>query len=73
MMMMAGLGTSGPGTGRPDQKLHDHHVSAERRYRALYDQLPVIMAGKGWAKWLGEEVATPEELKALLMPFPTRP
>ena len=24
---------------------------------------------EGWAKWLGEESATPEELKALLVPF----
>jgi putative SOS response-associated peptidase YedK len=30
---------------------------------------PVILAEEDWAKWLGEEPATPEELKALLVPF----
>jgi putative SOS response-associated peptidase YedK len=31
--------------------------------------MPVILAEKDWAKWLGEEPATPEELKALLVPY----
>jgi putative SOS response-associated peptidase YedK len=35
----------------------------------LHDRMPVILAEKDWAKWLGEEPATPEELKALLVPF----
>ena len=30
--------------------------------------MPVILAPGDWAKWLGEEAATPEELKALLVP-----
>ena len=29
----------------------------------------MILAEEDWAKWLGEEPATPEELKALLVPF----
>jgi len=36
---------------------------------ALHDRMPVIVAEEDWAKWLGEEPATPEELKALLVPF----
>src|SRR5258705_8806017 len=30
---------------------------------ALYDRMPVILAEEDWAKWLGEEPATAEELK----------
>ena len=35
----------------------------------LHDRMPVILAPDDWAKWLGEEPATPDELKALLAPF----
>ncbi len=38
---------------------------------ALHDRMPVILAEKDWSKWLGEELATEEELKALLMPSPS--
>jgi putative SOS response-associated peptidase YedK len=31
--------------------------------------MPVILAEGDWAKWLGEEPATSDELKALLVPF----
>jgi putative SOS response-associated peptidase YedK len=31
--------------------------------------MPVILAGEDWAKWLGEEPATNDELKALLVPY----
>jgi putative SOS response-associated peptidase YedK len=31
--------------------------------------MPVILAEEDWAKWLGEEVGTNDELKALLVPF----
>src|SRR5580704_376808 len=37
---------------------------------ALHDRMPVILEARDWAKWLGEEAATPEELKALLVPCP---
>jgi putative SOS response-associated peptidase YedK len=35
----------------------------------LHDRMPVILAEEDWAKWLGEEPATNDELKALLVPF----
>jgi putative SOS response-associated peptidase YedK len=35
---------------------------------ALHDRMPVILAEKDRAKWLGEEPATLDELKALLAP-----
>jgi putative SOS response-associated peptidase YedK len=35
----------------------------------LHDRMPVILAEEDWAKWLGEEAATSDELKALLVPF----
>ena len=43
--------------------------SANALVGALHDRMPVIVAEENWAKWLGEEPATPEELKALLVPF----
>jgi putative SOS response-associated peptidase YedK len=30
--------------------------------------MPVILAEEDWTKWLGEEPATSDELKALLVP-----
>ena len=36
---------------------------------ALHDRMPVILPEKHWAKWLGEEPATPAELKAMLVPI----
>jgi len=35
----------------------------------LHDRMPVILAEEDWAKWLGEEPAINDELKALLVPF----
>lgn len=35
----------------------------------LHDRMPVILAEEDWAKWLGEEPTTSDELKALLVPF----
>jgi putative SOS response-associated peptidase YedK len=35
---------------------------------ALHDRMPVILAERDWGKWLAEEPATPNELKALLVP-----
>jgi len=31
--------------------------------------MPVILAQDDWAKWLGEGLATNDELRALLVPF----
>jgi putative SOS response-associated peptidase YedK len=35
---------------------------------ALHDRMPVILDEADWPKWLGEEPATEDELKALLVP-----
>ncbi len=37
---------------------------------ALHDRMPVVLAPDTWSRWLGEQSATPNELKALLMPCP---
>jgi putative SOS response-associated peptidase YedK len=37
----------------------------------LHDRMPVILAEKDWAKWLGEEAASESELQALLRPCPS--
>jgi putative SOS response-associated peptidase YedK len=36
---------------------------------AISDRMPAIISPGDWRKWLGEEAATPEQLKALLVPF----
>ena len=36
----------------------------------IHDRMPVILPAEAWGKWLGEEKASPEELSALLAPFP---
>ena len=35
---------------------------------ALHDRMPVILAPADWPRWLGEEPATDDELKAMLVP-----
>ena len=37
---------------------------------ALHDRMPVILAEKDWPKWLGEEPAAEDELRALLVRCP---
>jgi putative SOS response-associated peptidase YedK len=36
---------------------------------AVHDRMPVVLDPSDYARWLGEEPAEPEELKALLRPF----
>lgn len=36
----------------------------------IHHRTPVILDAKDYAMWLGEQEATPEELLALLKPFP---
>jgi putative SOS response-associated peptidase YedK len=38
----------------------------------LHDRMPVILDEADWAKWLGEEPATNEELLDLLRPRPNQ-
>jgi putative SOS response-associated peptidase YedK len=35
----------------------------------VHDRMPVILGHEDWPKWLGEEPATADELKAMLKPF----
>ena len=36
----------------------------------IHDRMPVILDQSAWARWLGEETASPDELLSLLTPFP---
>jgi putative SOS response-associated peptidase YedK len=36
---------------------------------AITDRMPAVLPPELWSKWLGEEPASPEELKAMLKPF----
>jgi putative SOS response-associated peptidase YedK len=45
-------------------------TDADELLAQIHDRMPVIVAPDDWAKWLGEEPANAEELKALLRPYP---
>lgn len=36
----------------------------------IHDRMPVLVAEKDWPKWLGEEPATAQDLKAMMDPYP---
>jgi len=38
----------------------------------LYNRMPAILPEAAWARWLGEEPAEPDELRALFQPFPAQ-
>ena len=42
---------------------------ANKLIGTITDRMPAVVAPEYWAKWLGEEPATLEELRALLQPF----
>jgi putative SOS response-associated peptidase YedK len=44
-------------------------VPANRLIGAIADRMPAVIADEDWPKWLGEEPAHAEELKAILKPF----
>ena len=37
----------------------------------VHNRMPVVLAPEAWQTWLGEEAADPQELKALLGPYPS--
>ncbi len=43
-------------------------VPANPLIATITDRMPALIEDAGWAKWLGEQPATPEELKAILRP-----
>jgi putative SOS response-associated peptidase YedK len=45
-------------------------TSPNRLLAELHDRMPVILAPEHWPTWLGEAPADPEQLKALLAPYP---
>jgi putative SOS response-associated peptidase YedK len=58
----------GQENGGARQEVYHHTCPANALIGTLHDRMPVILAEKEWTKWLGEEPATSEELKALLVP-----
>jgi putative SOS response-associated peptidase YedK len=39
----------------------------------IHDRMPVILEPEDYARWLGEEPASAQELRALLRPYPAEP
>ena len=44
-------------------------VPANRLISSITDRMPAMLEPEDWAKWLGEEPASPDELKAMLKVF----
>jgi len=44
-------------------------VPANRLIGTITDRMPAIVAAEHWAKWLGEEPASVEDLKPMLVPL----
>jgi putative SOS response-associated peptidase YedK len=44
--------------------------SANTLLAPIHERMPIILDRSSWARWLGEETASPDELVALLQPFP---
>jgi putative SOS response-associated peptidase YedK len=36
----------------------------------IHNRMPVILPLAAWSSWLGEDAAEPEQLKAMLRPYP---
>jgi putative SOS response-associated peptidase YedK len=45
-------------------------TDADELLAQIHDRMPVIVSPDDWPKWLGEEPANAEQLKALLRPYP---
>jgi putative SOS response-associated peptidase YedK len=46
-------------------------TDASEMMAPIHDRMPVILGSEDWQKWLGEEPANDNELKAMLKPFPS--
>jgi len=46
-------------------------TDANERMAEIHDRMPVILAEKDWPRWLGEEPAALDELKAFVVPCPS--
>jgi putative SOS response-associated peptidase YedK len=47
-------------------------TSANELLAPIHDRMPVILGVENWPLWLGEATADPEQLKALLVPYPAK-
>jgi putative SOS response-associated peptidase YedK len=60
----------GPKSGNEIQSCTILTTSSNSAMIDLHNRMPVIMAEKDWARWLGEEPSTNEELLAMLSSCP---
>ncbi len=45
-------------------------TTANDLLRPIHERMPVILDETDWSRWLGESTAAPDELRALLKPYP---
>jgi putative SOS response-associated peptidase YedK len=71
-MVMAGLWAKwkDPKSGDEIQSCTILTTNSNTVMGELHNRMPVILAESDWAKWLGEEPPTDEELLAMLRPSP---
>jgi putative SOS response-associated peptidase YedK len=71
-MVMAGLWAKwkDPKSGNEIQSCTILTCGPNDTMAELHDRMPVILTEDDWAKWLGEEPATEEQLLAMLKPCP---
>jgi putative SOS response-associated peptidase YedK len=69
---MAGLWSAGRSpTGEKVPTCTVITTEANERIASIHDRMPVILPERHWPAWLGEVSATPEELRAMLVPLPS--
>ena len=71
LMAMAGLWESWRAPG--GERLRSFAIvttAANDLLAPVHDRMPVILSPQSWPLWLGERLADPEQLKALLVPYP---
>ncbi|QIG46989.1 SOS response-associated peptidase [Nordella sp. HKS 07] len=71
IMPLAGLWESwkDPQTGEWLKSCTVITTEANELMAPIHDRMPVVLGEEDWARWLGEEPANDNELKALLKPF----
>src|SRR5258708_6145354 len=72
LLVLAGLWErwKNPERGEIERSASIVTTAANDQMSALHDRMPVIVHKMNWSIWLGENQSTPEQIEALLAPWP---
>jgi putative SOS response-associated peptidase YedK len=72
LLIFAGLWErwKNPETGELERSASIVTTTANEQMSPLHDRMPVILHRMNWRAWLGEDQSTPEQITALLAPWP---